>query len=142
VLIGLYFISPVFSKWVIASTKKEISYYFVIWLAVIAINLPYLNVLNSKIDLLHFTGYMGYVVLGYYLSLDVQPRRKIIGLFCYFLGVFVTAIGSYWLARQNGQYDGTFYSNLTPNVILARLALSCFSGTPISVGGRSTNLRI
>lgn len=62
-LIGLYLFIPIISKWIETATKKELQYFLLLWS--ITLLLPYLKIESSI--LLNFGGYLGYLVLGYYL---------------------------------------------------------------------------
>lgn len=75
VMIGLYLIGPIISKWLTNATKKEIEFFLLLW----GINLcmPFLNLIIPNIFsdsgshywmLNYFGGYLGYWLLGYYLT--------------------------------------------------------------------------
>ena len=69
-LIGLYLLTPIFSKWLKKTSKREIEFYLLLW--AITLVYPYLK-LVLKINesdsgiLYYFAGYAGYFLLGYYL---------------------------------------------------------------------------
>ncbi|NJK87243.1 MAG: acyltransferase family protein [Bacteroidales bacterium] len=67
-IIGIYLFIPVIGKWVRASTEKEILYFLVIWLITTFLNLPIPMKYKPDFNLVYFTGYIGYPILGYYLS--------------------------------------------------------------------------
>jgi surface polysaccharide O-acyltransferase-like enzyme len=69
-LIGLYLIAPIISPWLEKASKKTIETYLLIWL--ISMCYPYLriflNIPNTETNMLYyFSGYAGYLLLGYYL---------------------------------------------------------------------------
>lgn len=75
VMIGLYLIGPIISKWLVSATKSEIEFFLLLW----GINLcmPFLNLIIPNIFsdsgnhywmLNYFGGYLGYWILGYYLT--------------------------------------------------------------------------
>lgn len=123
-IIGIYLVIPIFSKWIINSEKKEISYYILIWLAAVTVHLPWLGLLRSEVNLLYFTGYLGYPVLGYYLTLI--PKTRPINYWAagfFTIGIATTAIGTYVLTHSLQKFDGTLYAYLTPNVIMASIGI-------------------
>jgi surface polysaccharide O-acyltransferase-like enzyme len=67
-LIGLYFIIPVLSKFIRNANEKETLYFLGVWLMVMLFSQPYLQRYNPQIDIRYFGGYIGYLVLGYYLA--------------------------------------------------------------------------
>lgn len=78
VIIGLYFLTPILSGFVVKANRRTIEFYLFLW--GITLLLPYLNLLdipywaiyNSKGSyyhpLIYFGGYAGFFLLGYYLK--------------------------------------------------------------------------
>lgn len=69
-LTGLYLLIPIISPFIIKSTKKDILFYLILW--TITLCYPWLkplfNINESTTGILYyFTGYSGYLLLGYYL---------------------------------------------------------------------------
>jgi surface polysaccharide O-acyltransferase-like enzyme len=73
-LAGLYLFAPILSKWIIYASRKELHYFLCLW--AVTLTLPYLNSVYPTIYNIQgsyygsfsaFGGYMGYMVLGYYL---------------------------------------------------------------------------
>lgn len=70
-LIGLYFISPILSRWLEVVSKRELEFYLMLW--GITLCFPLLSMfvetnLSNTGMLFYFSGYVGYFVLGHYLS--------------------------------------------------------------------------
>lgn len=77
VIIGLYFLTPILSTFVVKSSKRMIEFYLFLWS--ISLLLPYLNLLGIPYwsfyisqgsyyhILTYFGGYAGFFLLGYYL---------------------------------------------------------------------------
>lgn len=69
-LVGLYLLTPILSKWLKNTSKREIEFYLFLW--TITLLYPYLKLI-LKINesdtgiLYYFAGYAGYFLLGYYL---------------------------------------------------------------------------
>ena len=75
-LAGLYMFAPIISKWLMNSTKKEIQYYLALWS--ITLIMPYISFFipgsyhgNGDFynPLYIFGGFLGYMILGYYLKI-------------------------------------------------------------------------
>lgn len=124
-IIGVYLFIPIINKWIIHATEKEIRYFLIIWLIFIVKGIPGLEFLQIKVELLYFSGYLGYAVLGYYLSVKDWPARKsvISGLFLFVAGVLITALGTYYRSLQTGAFDGVYYNYLSLNVLMAATGL-------------------
>jgi surface polysaccharide O-acyltransferase-like enzyme len=67
-LIGLYLIIPVLSKFIRNAGEREIIYFLAVWLLVMLFGQPYMERYNPQVDVRYFAGYIGYLVLGYYLA--------------------------------------------------------------------------
>lgn len=74
-LIGLYFISPILSRWLEVVSKRELEFYLMLWGVTLCFPLLSMFVetnLGNTGMLFYFSGYIGYFVLGHYLSKNPQ----------------------------------------------------------------------
>lgn len=70
-LIGLYLVSPIISKWLDNASKREEEFYLSVWATTLCYPLlsMFLDVNHKDTGVLYyFTGYLGYFVLGHYLT--------------------------------------------------------------------------
>ncbi len=129
-IIGLYLFVPIIGRWVRGASEKEIHYFLAIWICTLILNYSFLAVYKINIDLSYFTGYVGYLVLGYYLSTKTFTTKisiRKIALCFIVIGSAVTIIGNYCIAVQNGKYVfNGFYSFLGPSIFLASSGLFLF----------------
>lgn len=70
-LAGLYLLTPILSRWLKTTSKREVEFYLLLW--GVTLLYPYLTLaldINEKTSgvLYYFTGYVGYFVFGYYLK--------------------------------------------------------------------------
>jgi len=70
-LAGLYLLTPILSRWLKSSSKREIEFYLMLWC--VTLIYPYLSLVlfinETNTGLLYyFAGYVGYFVLGFYLK--------------------------------------------------------------------------
>ena len=118
-LIGLYFIIPIISKFVRNATENEVLYFLLLWFAVMMIGQPYLYRFNPQIDLHYIGGYIGYLVLGHYLTFKELPRRFDRDWFGTLLFViFIIIVTGTYLACQH--YKGlstVFYEPVSPTIL-------------------------
>lgn len=109
-ILGTYFIMPIFDKWIANCDLKEVEYFLCIWLVTCLFTFT-LNV-EFPITLTYFTGAIGFVVLGYYLR---YTERKLLNN-VYFdialiIGVSIIAvICSYLLSGPGNLYKFDRYS--------------------------------
>ncbi len=74
VMIGLYLIAPIISKWLIDASKKEVELFLILWgLTLIwpycdsIISIPFTESGSHYYPLNYFGGFLGYWILGHYL---------------------------------------------------------------------------
>ena len=121
-IVGLYLIIPILNKWILNSTKKELIYFLSIWIFVILLDLPLINKLFTRIDLRYFTGYLGYLVLGYFLCHFVNLKKKF-GLLLFIFGFLITFFATYFLSKNSLKIDGKYYNYLSINVVISSIGI-------------------
>lgn len=129
-IIGIYLFIPILSKWVQNASEKEILYFIIIWMFSLFINQPILSGFRINIDLIYFSGFIGYVVLGYYLSVKSFSFSKrtinVISLLLIIVGLSITIFGTYFLTRHNNHFEEYFYNNNTFNVLMVSIGVFMF----------------
>lgn len=121
-LLGLYLFIPILRKWIKNSSNKEILYFLIIWFITIIYSLPYSKTYLPNIPLTNFSGYIGYLVLGYYLS-NLTIKNKYMPILFIIIGTGITIYGTYYLTHKNNEFSGYFYGYLTPNVLLSSIGV-------------------
>ncbi len=120
-IIGLYLFVPIIGKWVRNSTRKEQLYFLSIWLFTIIFSQPIMERFKPNIELSYFSGFVGYLILGYFLdNIHFKNRRQQnqISLSLLFVGLVFTILGTYFVHQTTGEYVSTFYECLSPNILL------------------------
>lgn len=124
VLAGLYLLTPIFRVFIAHADQTLVKYFVILWVLGVAI-IPFFSLftifqLNSNVFAI--TGYIGFFVLGTYLS-TVEMRRSTLSLFI-ILGVALTAISTYVLAATVGGTEMYFFQQyFSPTIILASVML-------------------
>lgn len=118
-LIGLYLIIPVLNKFIRHASKKEVQYFLIVWLVAMLITQPYLQRFNPQVDIRYFTGYIGYLVLGYYLYrlVDLRISPWLCGL-TFISSVAGMAIGTAALYQHYNGISTLLYEPLSPSVLI------------------------
>jgi surface polysaccharide O-acyltransferase-like enzyme len=121
-LIGLYLMVPIIRKWIKHSTGKEVLYFIIIWgITIIAYN-PYLEKYVPQIELLYFTRYLGYMVLGYYLT-TINSKNHFLAITLIIIGAFTTIYGTYYESNKINSYSSIYYDYLSINVVVFTLGV-------------------
>jgi surface polysaccharide O-acyltransferase-like enzyme len=118
-LIGLYLFIPILSRFVRNATEKEILYFLAIWFLTILISKPYLTQFDTAVDLRYFTGYIGYLVLGYYLAYKrfTIPYLAFPALLIFAACVVLITCGTYYLQIKDHELSTFFYEPIGPFVV-------------------------
>lgn len=119
-IIGLYLFIPVIQPFVIAAGNNAILYFLSIWLVTIIFHQQKFILISSPFDLGYFSGYIGYLVLGYFIAERVTISASIFkgAILLFVIGSIITITGTYLTTRNQGAFSHAFYEYLTLNVLL------------------------
>ena len=125
-ILGLYILSPILSRWIQNAPIREIEYMLLIW--VIISFLHFLNIDSILLDYFrYFTGAIGYFILGYYLTIQEKHvlRNKRFGLLLFILGTLITFVGTILLSVITNQQSLFFIrlGDITPGACLQAIGL-------------------
>jgi surface polysaccharide O-acyltransferase-like enzyme len=120
-LIGIYLFVPIIGKALRGCTERQMLYFLSVWLLVLLTNQPYLKMLKSAIDFTYFTGYLGYFILGYYLSVKTFKSRFMLlyTALTFVAANLVTFSGTYFLTHTTGAAVQSFYENMSLNILFS-----------------------
>lgn len=127
-LMGVYVLIPLIRK--ITREEDMIKYVLLMWGCYISIGFinSTFNVELSQISVL-FTlnivvGYVGYFILGYYLSkISLRKSGKQISKLIGILGVVIILTGNILLSIKTGMGDERFFNDLSPHIAMMALGL-------------------
>ncbi len=129
-IVGIYLITPLLKIFVKNAQKKEIEYFLILWLyASVVVNLAkYYYPINFNIELFYVTNYVGYFLLGYYLSnYDIVKKWRNLAYIGGIVGFIITFFVTYYYTVQaNGQLDQFWYGYFSPGVVLMAISLFVF----------------
>ncbi len=125
-IIGIYLFIPIIGKWVRNSSEKEILYFLGIWLFTLIFNQPIIEKFKPDIDLSYFSGFLGYLILGYYLTIRSFTNQKLqyrVSSALLLIGLLTTIFGTYLVLYFKNEYVSTFYEALSPNILLLSMGI-------------------
>ncbi len=124
-IIGIYFIVPILRRWLQTAPNKEIHYFLWIWGILLLFKIEAFAPYQPAIHLPYFADFIGYVVLGYYLSTRTfkisQQPFLLLGIIL--LGIGFTIVATFFMSKSEGQFYEYFYGYLSPNVLLVSVAI-------------------
>ncbi len=118
-ILALYLFVPILSAIVLKWNSFQILLLLVLWILVLA-TAQYFET-NKFANLLRFCfGYMGYMLLGYYIVtyIAVNKTSNLFGFAFVLLGIFGTIFSIYKNSIQNGSIDYSWYYYLNVNVLV------------------------
>jgi len=123
-ILGIYLFVPIIRKWAQNSTKQELQYFLLLWAITLLINTNVAKYLPS-IEVLYFSKYLGYFVLGHYLDKHVTTSRPKNNLYLMFFvfGAALTFLSASYLSVKENQLNITYYNYLSPNVCLLSVGI-------------------
>jgi surface polysaccharide O-acyltransferase-like enzyme len=123
-ILGIYLFIPIVRKWVQNSTKQELHYFLILWAITLFINTDAAKYIPS-IEVLYFSKYLGYLVLGYYLDkhIEINRSRSALYFMLFVLGVTLTLVSTSYLSITTNKLNITYYNYLSPNVCLMAIGL-------------------
>ena len=124
-LLGLYLILPVLRSFAQHASQNAQWYFIGIWLFAL-IGVPSLEFFIGKtpgISFVQFSGFVGYLLLGYMLGKIPRNNRLTAAMIpIAIISPAATMIRTYIASESIGAVNETFYSYLSPNVIFASIA--------------------
>ena len=128
-LIGFYIAIPLLNKLIIGVKNKYLLLFLIVWVIFITFSTSKNSAYNFEWNLWYIMGYLGYVVLGYYLSIINTKSKPIsaLAVITFLIGLFITFYGTYYYTDMNGLFYKNYYSYLTPNVLLMTASIVCLN---------------
>lgn len=125
-ILGLYILSPVLSRWIQNAPIREIEYLLIVW--VIVSIFQFFNIDSILLDYLrYFTGAIGYFILGYYLAIKNNHalKNKQFGLMLFIIGTLITFVGTILLSVITNQQSLFFIrlGDITPGACLQAIGI-------------------
>ena len=123
-ILGIYLLIPFIRKWVQNSSKQELQYFLLLWAVTLFINTGAAKYLPN-VEMLYFSRYIGYLVLGYYLDkhIETTPAKRMLYFIFFVLGLCLTFLSTSYLSISQNKLDITYYNYLSPNVCLMSIGV-------------------
>jgi surface polysaccharide O-acyltransferase-like enzyme len=120
-IIGIYLFIPIIKPWVTTASNKAILFFLGIWVVTIIAGQQKLVGTETPLDMRYFSGYIGYLILGYFLSerLVITLKIRNIAVLLLVIGYVTTLLGTYYITKSHGSFVHSFYEYLTVNVLLS-----------------------
>jgi surface polysaccharide O-acyltransferase-like enzyme len=121
-LIGLYLAIPILNKWIVNANNNLVHYFILIWF--FGLTISFFDIRLSKdFSLTIFTGYLGYLILGYYIAHRSSKINTYLLLAIFIASVAFTFFATLIHPLVNGVFNGKYYQYLSINVVMASASL-------------------
>ncbi len=127
-LIGLYLFLPILNKYVSGASEKDILYFLSVWLLAMLFSQPYISRFSPVLDLHYFTGYAGYLVLGYYLAFKEFnfKHTRLWAVIIFVSCIILIAFGTRLVLKYPLLPGTMFYEPVNPFVVLLSSSVLIF----------------
>ena len=124
-LLAIYIVIPLLAKSLAGFRKLYLELFLILWVMFITLSTSWNSNSNFEWNLWYYFGYLGYVVLGYYLSIINTKSKRVSSLagLTFLIGLFITVYGTYYYTDIDGLFYKTYYSYLIPNVLLMSISV-------------------
>lgn len=123
-IIGLYLMIPFLVKMIKSLQRKDYLLFFFIWLLTLLLHWPIVASFLPNFDFTFFTGYIGYLLLGYFLStINLKFLNLKTGISMAVLGWIMTFLLTYFSTAEDHKLVEIYYEYLTPNVALTAIGV-------------------
>ena len=113
-ILGIYLTTPIIKIFINHAKKRDIEYFLILWFYVsfiVKIMVKYIG-LSFNIELFHVTNYIGFFVLGYYLShFEWKRVGGKMSLLITFIGMSLTFFLTYFFTIKDGGIFHDFWYN-------------------------------
>jgi surface polysaccharide O-acyltransferase-like enzyme len=115
-IVGVYLLIPIFSKWTKLASPKELYLFLGFWFFLLFAN-PYLNNYTTDFQFSYFSGYIGYLIAGFYLFNYVK-LNKVIPWLLLIISIAIIAAVTYTTSFAKNEFNDTFLAPLTPGIFM------------------------
>ena len=126
-ILGIYLTTPIVKIFIRHARQQDIIYFLILWFYVsfiVKLMVNYIGV-SFNIELFHVTNYIGFYVLGYYLShFDLKKIGGKISIFITTIGMCLTFFLTYFFTiRDGGVFHDFWYNYHTFGVLLSAVGI-------------------
>lgn len=120
-IVGVYLFIPIIGTWVRQAKESQLQFFLGMWLLTILFDNPHFPGYSLPVKLPYFTGYLGYLVLGYYVA--TRPVSKMLAWVLFLMGTAWTMEGTYLQSIEDKKFFGLLYANFSPSVVMSTAGL-------------------
>ena len=121
-ILSMYLLIPILSKWVRFGNIIEIRLFLLFWFILLFLQ-PLWDKYDISFDITYFSGYIGYLIMGNYLFKEPRKINIVFLLLSFTAAVGFTCLMTYRASLASGEMDETYLDNLKPAVSLTAISV-------------------
>lgn len=128
-ILVLYLCIPIINRWIKNVSENQLLYFIIIWFALIICSQAFISEYISTHKLIYYIEFIGYLVLGYYLSIKSFSHTKnlvFIPVILIMGGIAATIVGTYIASAKANKFDDILYGYMMPNVLVTAVGVFLF----------------
>jgi surface polysaccharide O-acyltransferase-like enzyme len=124
-ILGLYLFIPFLTVWTSLKKQSQMLYFLGIWLITITISCLPMKYQQYLPELPYFTGFVGYLILGFWLLNQDIPKKigQVLGVILFVAGVTITYFATKWTSVTHNSLVHHYYDYCTLNVAMTSIGL-------------------
>lgn len=124
-ILSLYLFVPFLTIWTTMKKQNQMLYFFGIWMTTITVSCLPIKYQQYSTELPYFSGYVGYLLLGYWLFNQNIPRKiaQILGCILFISGIIITYFATQWASLNQNRFVHQYYDYCTLNVAMTSVGL-------------------
>jgi surface polysaccharide O-acyltransferase-like enzyme len=115
-IISVYLVIPIFSKWTNLARTKELTLFLGCWFFFL-ITTPFLNNYATDFQLNYFTGYIGYLIAGFYFFKYLTLNKATLWALL-IISIASIATITYGASFEKKEFNDALLSPLTPGIFI------------------------
>ena len=115
-IIGVYLLIPIFSKWTKYASPKELYLFLGFWFFLLFAN-PFLNNYTTDFDFNYYTGYIGYLIAGF-CFFNYFKLNKVIPWLLLIISIATIAAITYTTSFAKNEFNDAYLAPLTPGIFI------------------------
>ena len=118
-ILGMYFLIPIFNQWVRHDNKMEQIFFISLWFLLLFIQ-PLWDKYDINFDISYFSGFLGYMILGNFLFKRTRKSSVVFWIIIFIGAIIYTCIMTFNISASTRAMNENYMDNFTPNI-----AISC-----------------
>lgn len=139
-ILGMYFLIPIFNQWVRHDNKAEQIFFIGLWFLFLLIQ-PLWDKYDISFDISYFSGFIGYMILGNFVFKRSKKRNVVFWIILFIGAIAYTCVRTFYISASTHEMNESFMDNFTLNVAISSVCIyMIFKNNHLKLSPVITNL--